>query len=83
MSRFVEGGTRKAEGESEAARENFEVSATDHPGQIEVQKRASVCPMAERLGNSVHPTIPPAARELLEEQPMVGVDVVGPDGRVV
>jgi predicted pyridoxine 5'-phosphate oxidase superfamily flavin-nucleotide-binding protein len=58
------------------------VSATYHPGEIEVQERAGVRSMAERVGNSIHPNIPPAAREFLEEQPMVVVGSVGADGRV-
>jgi predicted pyridoxine 5'-phosphate oxidase superfamily flavin-nucleotide-binding protein len=58
------------------------VSAKYHPGEIEVQERAGVRPMAERVGNSIRPTIPPAAREFLEEQLMVVVCSVGADGRV-
>ncbi len=57
------------------------MSAKYHPGEIEVQERAGVRSMAERVGNSIHPTIPPAAREFLEE-PMVVVGSVGADGRV-
>jgi hypothetical protein len=75
-SRFVEGGTRKAEGESEAARKRYEVSAKYHPGKIEVQEQAGVRSMAKRVGNNIRPTIPLAAREFLEEQPMI---VVGSD----
>jgi predicted pyridoxine 5'-phosphate oxidase superfamily flavin-nucleotide-binding protein len=58
------------------------VSAKYHPGEIEVQERAGVRSMAERVGNSIHPTIPPAAREFLEEQRMLIVGSVGADGRV-
>ncbi len=58
------------------------MSAEYHPGEIEVQERAGVRSMAERVGNSIHPTIPPTAREFLEEQLMVVVGSVGPDGRV-
>jgi predicted pyridoxine 5'-phosphate oxidase superfamily flavin-nucleotide-binding protein len=58
------------------------VSAKYHPGEIEVQKRAGVRPMAERVGNSIHSTIPHAAREFLEEQLMVVVGSVDADGRV-
>ncbi len=54
-------GTRKAKGESEARRERFDVSAKYHPGEIEIQERAGVRSMAERVGNSIHPTIPPAS----------------------
>jgi len=58
------------------------VSTKYHPGEIEVQERAGVRSMAERIGNSIRPTIPPAAREFLGEQPMVVVGSVGADGRV-
>lgn len=58
------------------------MSAKYHPGEIEVQERAGVRSMAERVGNSIHPIIPPAAREFLEEQPMVVVGSLGADGRV-
>ena len=58
------------------------MSAKYHPGEIEVQKRAGVRPMAERVGNSIHFTIPQAAREFLEEQLTVVVGFVDADGRV-
>jgi predicted pyridoxine 5'-phosphate oxidase superfamily flavin-nucleotide-binding protein len=58
------------------------VSAKYHTGEIEVQERASVRSMAERVGNSIHPTIPPAVRVFLEEQPMVVVGSVSADSRV-
>ena len=58
------------------------MSAKYHPGEIEVQKRAGVRPMAERVGNSIHSTIPHAARGFLEEQLMVVVGSVDADGRV-
>ena len=47
------------------------MSAKYHPGEIQLQERAGVRSMAERARNSIHPTIPPAAREFLEEQLMV------------
>ena len=62
-------------------RKKYDMSANYHPGEIEVQERAGVRSMAERVSNSIHPTIPPAAREFLEE-PMVVVGSVGADGRV-
>jgi len=65
-----------------AGRERYDVSAEYHPGEIEVQERAGVRSMAERVSNSIHPTIPPAARGFLEEQLMVVVGSVGADGRV-
>ena len=53
------------------------MSAKYHSGEIEVQERLDVRSMAERVGNSIPPTIPPA-RKFLEEQLVV---VVGPDDR--
>lgn len=58
------------------------MSAKYHRGEIEVQERAGVRGMAERVGNSIRPAIPPAAREFLAEQPMVVVGSVRADGRV-
>ena len=58
------------------------MSAKYHSGEIEVQKRAGVRKMAERVGNSIRPAIPPAAREFLREQPMVVIGSVGAGGRV-
>jgi len=58
------------------------VSVKYHRGEIEVQRRAGVRGTAERVGNSIHPTIPPAARRFLAEQPMVVVGSVGAGGRV-
>ncbi len=58
------------------------MSAKYHPGEIEVQKRVGVHPMAERVDNSIHSTIPQAAREFLEEQLMVVVGSVDANGRV-
>lgn len=58
------------------------MSAKHHPGEIEVQERAGVRPVAERVGNSIHSTIPQAAREFLEGQLMVVVGPADADGRV-
>ena len=58
------------------------MSAKYHPGEIEVQEQAGVRSMAARVGNSIRPTIPLAAREFLEEQPMVVVGSLGADGQV-
>ena len=57
------------------------MSAKHHPGEIEVQERAGVRPMAERVGNSIHSTIPQAAREFLEEQLIAVVGSVDSDRR--
>lgn len=53
-----------------------------HDGEIEVQRRAGVRGMAERVGRGIRPTIPSPARRFLEEQPLVVVGSVGGDGRV-
>ncbi len=58
------------------------MSAKHHPGEIEVQERAGVRQMAEGVGNSIHSTIPQAAREFLEEQLMAVVGSVDADRRV-
>ena len=57
------------------------MSAKYHPREIEVQERAGVRPMAERVGNSIHSTIPQAAREFLEELLMAVVGSVDADAR--
>ena len=79
---FVEGETCKAGGEGGARRERCDVSAKYHPGEIEVQERASVRPMVEHLGSSIRPTIPPATREYSEERLTIVVGFVDADGRV-
>ncbi len=58
------------------------MSARYHPGEIEVQERAGVRVMAERVGKGIHHAIPQAAREFLEAQPMVVIGSVSADGRV-
>jgi predicted pyridoxine 5'-phosphate oxidase superfamily flavin-nucleotide-binding protein len=58
------------------------MSVEYHPGEIEVQERAGVRPMAERVGNSIHPYIPPATRGFLDEPLIVVVGFADPDGRV-
>ncbi len=58
------------------------MGAKYHLGEIEGQGRAGVRSMAERVGNSIRPTTSPAARESLEEQPVVVMGFVGADGRV-
>ena len=47
-----------------------------------MEEGAGVRPMAERVGNSIRPTILPAVREFLGELPLVVVGSVGADGRV-
>lgn len=44
---------------------------TYHEGELAVQERAGVREMAARVGRSIRPVIPPAAREFLLDQPMV------------
>jgi hypothetical protein len=58
------------------------VSAKYHPGEIEVQERASVRPMVEHLGSSIRPTLPPATREYSEERLTIVVGFVDADGGV-
>ena len=53
-----------------------------HAGELEVQARAGVREMAERVGNSIRPTIPAAAHEFLLDQPMLVVGSVGSGGRL-
>jgi predicted pyridoxine 5'-phosphate oxidase superfamily flavin-nucleotide-binding protein len=52
-----------------------------HPGEIEVQERAGVREGADRIGRSIHSTIPPIAREFLRSQPMVVLGTADADGR--
>lgn len=40
-----------------------------HAGELAVQQRAGVQPMAARVGRSIKPTIPPAAAQFLAERP--------------
>jgi predicted pyridoxine 5'-phosphate oxidase superfamily flavin-nucleotide-binding protein len=40
-----------------------------HEGELEVQRRAGAAEMAARLGNAIHPAIPPRAQEFIGEQP--------------
>lgn len=44
------------------------MSISYHEGEIEVQARAGVRGMAERIGRSVHAAVPPAARHFLATQ---------------
>jgi uncharacterized protein len=53
-----------------------------HSGELSVQARAGVREMADRIGRSIRPTIPPAAQEFLRSQPMVIVGSVDASGRV-
>ena len=53
-----------------------------HAGEIEVQTRAGVREMANRVGNAIHDALLPGAAEFLAEQPMVIVGSTDPEGRV-
>jgi predicted pyridoxine 5'-phosphate oxidase superfamily flavin-nucleotide-binding protein len=53
-----------------------------HSGELSVQARAGVREMADRIGRSIRPIIPPAAQEFLRSQPMVIVGSVDASGRV-
>ena len=51
-----------------------------HAGEQEVQARAGVRAMADRVGNSIHSTIPVAARDFLRAQPFAVAGSVAADG---
>jgi hypothetical protein len=53
-----------------------------HSGEKEVQARAGVREMADRIGNSIRSTIPLAAREFLRRQPLAILSSVDVSGRV-
>ncbi len=53
-----------------------------HAGEIELQERAGVREMAERVGRSIHAAMPLAAQEFLRAQPFVIVAGADGDGRV-
>jgi uncharacterized protein len=56
--------------------------ATYHEGELEVQRRAGVALNAERIGRSIHATIPPLARQFALERPFAVVGAGDADGRV-
>lgn len=53
-----------------------------HDGEIEVQSRAGVREMANRIGRSIGSIIPLAAQEFLRRQPMIIIGSLDGDGRV-
>ena len=55
---------------------------TFHSGEIEVQERAGVRDMAQRVGRSIGQEIPPAAQEFLHAQPFVILGGADENGRV-
>lgn len=56
--------------------------ATFHEGEITVQQQAGVRWMAERVGQSIHPTLPRDAQRFLQAQPFVVVGGADGAGRV-
>jgi predicted pyridoxine 5'-phosphate oxidase superfamily flavin-nucleotide-binding protein len=56
--------------------------STFHEGELEVQRRAGVALNAERIGRSIHPTIPPLARQFALELTFAVVGAADADGRV-
>lgn len=52
-----------------------------HAGEVEVQRRAGVREMAERIGNGIRAPVPEPARRFLEEQPMVVLAAADAAGR--
>ena len=55
---------------------------TFHEGELAVQERVGVVKQASRVGTSIHPSIPPAAREFLEHQPYVFAGSIDENGRI-
>lgn len=53
-----------------------------HPGERELQRRAGVEKMAERVGRMIHNSIPEAAADFLEQQRMLVLGYRDPQGRV-
>lgn len=58
------------------------MSTTYHEGEIEVQARAGVREMAERVGRGVHNFVPPVARHFLATQRMAVVGAADGGGHV-
>ena len=56
--------------------------ATYHEGELEVQRRAGVALNAERIGRSIHATIPPLARQFALERPFAVLGAGDANGRV-
>jgi uncharacterized protein len=53
-----------------------------HEGELEVQRRAGVTHNAERIGRSIHATIPPIAAAFARERSFVVIGGAGSEGRV-
>lgn len=53
-----------------------------HEGELEVQRRAGVALNAERIGRSIHRTIPPLARQFASERPFAIIGAADADGCV-
>jgi len=53
-----------------------------HEGELEVQRRVGVALNAERIGRSIHATIPPLAQQFARERPFAVVGAADADGRV-
>jgi uncharacterized protein len=53
-----------------------------HEGELAVQERVGVSRQADRIGASIRPEIPPAARFFLEQQPYVFAGSIDKEGRV-
>lgn len=56
--------------------------ATFHEGEIAVQQHAGVRAMAQRVGQSIHNAMPPAAQQFLRAQPFIVLGGADGDGRV-
>jgi predicted pyridoxine 5'-phosphate oxidase superfamily flavin-nucleotide-binding protein len=53
-----------------------------HEGELAVQQRVGVEQMAARVGNSIKPTIPPAAANFLQERPFVIISTADENGQL-
>ncbi len=53
-----------------------------HEGELEVQRRVGVALNAERIGRSIHATIPPLARQFALERPFAVLGAAEAEGRV-
>ena len=53
-----------------------------HEGELDVQRRVGVALNAERIGRSIHATIPPLARQFARERPFAVIGAADAEGRV-
>ncbi|GAB4454155.1 MAG: pyridoxamine 5'-phosphate oxidase family protein [Armatimonadaceae bacterium] len=58
------------------------MSSVYHDGERAVQAKAGVQHTAERVGNSIHAIMPPAAQDFLREQPFAVIGAADAEGRL-